>query len=70
MWLRLTSCHFPDSPAQTLVIALFIFSMALVGMFYPYNRGAMLAACVVLYALTAGISGGCCEGCCCIVNGP
>lgn len=42
---------------QTLVIALFIFSMALVGMFYPYNRGAMLAACVVLYALTAGISG-------------
>jgi hypothetical protein len=42
---------------QTLVIAFFIFSMALVGMFYPYNRGAMLAACVVLYALTAGISG-------------
>ena len=43
--------------AQTLVIALVIFAMALVGMFYPYNRGAMLAACVVLYALTAGISG-------------
>jgi hypothetical protein len=25
--------------------------------FYPYNRGALLSACVVLYALTAGIAG-------------
>eukprot|EP00967_Tisochrysis_lutea_P039949 scaffold47914_cov19-Tisochrysis_lutea.AAC.3 len=40
-------------------IALFIFALALVGMFYPYNRGALLSACVVLYALTAGIAGGC-----------
>lgn len=43
--------------AQILVIALFIFSMALVGAFYPYNRGALLSSCVLLYALTAGISG-------------
>ena len=43
--------------AQILVIALFIFAMALVGAFYPYNRGALLSSCVVLYALTAGISG-------------
>lgn len=43
---------------QVLVIALAVFGLALVGMFYPYNRGAMLSACVVLYALTAGISGG------------
>lgn len=42
---------------QMLTIAMFIFTMALVGMFYPYNRGALLSACVVLYALTAGISG-------------
>jgi len=42
---------------QVLVIALCVFGLALVGMFYPYNRGAMLSACVVLYALTAGISG-------------
>eukprot|EP00775_Hariotina_reticulata_P013476 gene13476-13602_t len=42
---------------QILVIALCVFGLALVGMFYPYNRGAMLSACVVLYALTAGISG-------------
>jgi len=43
---------------QVLVIALCVFMLSLVGMFYPYNRGAMLSACVVLYALTAGISGG------------
>jgi hypothetical protein len=42
---------------QILVIALCVFGLALVGMFYPYNRGAMLSACVVLYALTAGVSG-------------
>lgn len=42
---------------QMLVIALSVFMLSLVGMFYPYNRGAMLSACVVLYALTAGISG-------------
>lgn len=42
---------------QMLTIALVVFTMALVGMFYPYNRGALLSACVVLYALTAGISG-------------
>ena len=39
-------------------MSLCIFALALAGVFYPYNRGGMLAACVVLYALTAGISGG------------
>jgi hypothetical protein len=43
--------------SQMLVIVLAVFALALVGMFYPYNRGAMLSACVVLYALTACISG-------------
>ncbi|KAI8467030.1 MAG: EMP/nonaspanin domain family protein [Monoraphidium minutum] len=42
---------------QVLVIVLAVFSLSLMDMFYPYNRGAMLSACVVLYALTAGISG-------------
>lgn len=45
-----------------LVIALCVFMLSLVGMFYPYNRGTMLSACVVLYALTAGISGEVNEG--------
>ncbi|GIL57276.1 hypothetical protein Vafri_12531 [Volvox africanus] len=43
--------------AQILAMAMCIFTLALVGVFYPYNRGGLLSACVVLYALTAGISG-------------
>ncbi|DBA96073.1 TPA: Transmembrane 9 superfamily member 2 [Trebouxia sp. C0004] len=43
--------------SQILVMAIAIFMLALVGVFYPYNRGALLSACVVLYALTAGIAG-------------
>lgn len=27
-----------------------------VGVYYPYNRGALLASCVFLYAITAGAS--------------
>ncbi|WIA33519.1 hypothetical protein OEZ86_006644 [Tetradesmus obliquus] len=42
---------------QIFVVVLCVFLLSLVGTFYPYNRGAMLSACVVLYALTAGISG-------------
>ncbi|KAI8462639.1 MAG: EMP/nonaspanin domain family protein [Monoraphidium minutum] len=42
---------------QVLVITLSVFALALMDTFYPYNRGAMLSACVVLYALTAGIAG-------------
>ncbi|GFR44323.1 hypothetical protein Agub_g5536 [Astrephomene gubernaculifera] len=43
--------------AQILVMAMCIFALALVGFYHPYNRGGLLSACVVLYALTAGISG-------------
>ena len=35
----------------------FIFLLALVGVFYPYNRGALFTALVVIYALTSGIAG-------------
>ncbi|XP_002963357.2 transmembrane 9 superfamily member 2 [Selaginella moellendorffii] len=45
------------SGTQLLVLALCIFGLALVGVFYPYNRGALNTACLVIYALTAGISG-------------
>lgn len=37
--------------------AIFIFMLALVGVFYPYNRGALYTALVVIYALTSGIAG-------------
>ncbi|MQM06785.1 hypothetical protein Taro_039617 [Colocasia esculenta] len=34
--------------------AIFLFSLALVGVFFPYNRGALFTALVVIYALTSG----------------
>ncbi|CAA6667025.1 unnamed protein product [Spirodela intermedia] len=45
------------SGTQLLALALFIFLLALVGVFYPYNRGAFFTALVLIYALTSGISG-------------
>jgi transmembrane 9 superfamily protein 1 len=31
--------------------------LSLVGVFYPYNRGSLYTALVVIYALTSGIAG-------------
>ncbi|XP_024974344.1 transmembrane 9 superfamily member 3-like isoform X1 [Cynara cardunculus var. scolymus] len=45
------------SGTQLFSLALFIFALALVGVFYPYNRGALFTALVVIYALTSGIAG-------------
>ncbi len=45
------------SLSQLFYLALFIFVLALVGVFYPYNRGALYTALIVLYALTACIAG-------------
>ncbi|KAG0565350.1 hypothetical protein M758_8G179500 [Ceratodon purpureus] len=45
------------SGTQLLVLVFFIFGLSLVGVFYPYNRGALNTACLVVYALTAGVSG-------------
>ncbi|XP_073111592.1 transmembrane 9 superfamily member 2-like isoform X1 [Elaeis guineensis] len=45
------------SGTQLLTLAMFIFLLALVGVFYPYNRGALFTALVVIYALTSGIAG-------------
>lgn len=46
----------PDA-CSILSSAIFIFLLALVGVFYPYNRGALFTALVVIYALTSGIAG-------------
>lgn len=40
-----------------LCSTIFIFVLSLVGVFYPYNRGALFTALVLLYALTSGIAG-------------
>ncbi|KAK9803193.1 hypothetical protein WJX73_001092 [Symbiochloris irregularis] len=50
-------CACTGTGAQVFAMAMSIFALALVGLFYPYNRGSLLTACVVLYALTAGIAG-------------
>ncbi|KAI9118143.1 hypothetical protein K1719_010475 [Acacia pycnantha] len=42
---------------QLFSLAIFIFMLALVGVFYPYNRGALFTALVIIYALTSGIAG-------------
>jgi len=45
------------NPYLFVTRTLFIFLLALVGVFYPYNRGALFTALVVIYALTSGIAG-------------
>ncbi|CAI5485848.1 unnamed protein product [Closterium sp. Naga37s-1] len=50
-------CALVGVGSQLLVLVLFVFALALIGVFYPYNRGAPYQACIVLYALTAGIAG-------------
>ena len=50
-------CAFVGTGAQLLFLALSIFALALVGVFYPYNRGALFSALIFLYALTACIAG-------------
>ncbi|KAF8031505.1 LOW QUALITY PROTEIN: hypothetical protein BT93_D0657 [Corymbia citriodora subsp. variegata] len=45
------------SGVQLFTLTMFIFILALVGVFYPYNRGALLTALVVIYALRSGIAG-------------
>ncbi|XP_073289078.1 transmembrane 9 superfamily member 2-like [Primulina huaijiensis] len=45
------------SGSQLFTLTFFIFILALVGVFYPYNRGALFTALVVIYALTSGIAG-------------
>ena len=50
-------CAIIGCGTQILVMVLCVFLLSLVGVFYPYNRGALLTALVVLYALTAGIGG-------------
>lgn len=40
-------CACVGTGTQILTMAVCIFALALVGVFYPYNRGALLTACVV-----------------------
>jgi hypothetical protein len=48
---------FVGAGTQLLLVAACVFALALLGTFYPYNRGAMMSGALVLYALTAGVAG-------------
>jgi hypothetical protein len=48
---------FLGTGTQLLLLSFFIFVLALLGAFYPYNRGAMFTALIMLYAFTAGVAG-------------
>ncbi|GAQ91025.1 transmembrane 9 superfamily [Klebsormidium nitens] len=50
-------CAIIGAGTQLLALVFCIFMLALVGVFYPYNRGGLYTASILLYALTAGISG-------------
>lgn len=50
-------CAFVGTGTQIFYLSLFIFALALVGVFYPYNRGALYTALIALYAPTASIAG-------------
>eukprot|EP00271_Cylindrocystis_brebissonii_P004204 TRINITY_DN157_c0_g4_i1.p1 TRINITY_DN157_c0_g4~~TRINITY_DN157_c0_g4_i1.p1 ORF type:complete len:623 (-),score=109.05 TRINITY_DN157_c0_g4_i1:707-2470(-) len=50
-------CAVLGSGTQLLFLAIFIFMLALVGVFYPYNRGGLYTALVSIYVLTSGIAG-------------
>lgn len=54
---RSVFCAFAGSGLQILILTFCVFGLALIGAFYPYNRGAMFTALIILYALTAGSAG-------------
>ncbi len=43
-------CACVGTGTQMFVLTLCIFGLALIGMYYPYNRGALLTSCVVSLA--------------------
>lgn len=49
-------CAVIGSGTQLLLMVLCIFGLALLGVFFPQNRGRLHVACIVAYALTAGVS--------------
>ncbi|XP_043704498.1 transmembrane 9 superfamily member 2-like isoform X2 [Telopea speciosissima] len=50
-------CAILGSGTQLLSLVFFVFALALMGVLYPYNRGALLSSLVMTYALTSVIAG-------------
>lgn len=52
-----TFCAIVGVGTQFILLVLSVFLLSLVGIYYPYNRGALMTSFIVLYALTAGVAG-------------
>ena len=52
-----TFCAIVGVGTQFLLLMSSIFMLSMIGIYYPYNRGALLTSCLVLYAATAGVAG-------------
>ena len=50
-------CALVGAGTQLLYLTLCVFTLALIGVFYPYNRGLLYTAQITLYAVTSGVSG-------------
>ena len=50
-------CAFVGTGTQLMALALAVFGLACMNLFYPYNRGGLYTALIVLYAATSGIAG-------------
>jgi hypothetical protein len=50
-------CAFVGTGTQLMTLAVAIFGLACMNLFYPYNRGGLYTALIVLYASTSGIAG-------------
>ncbi|KAG9458997.1 hypothetical protein H6P81_003505 [Aristolochia fimbriata] len=52
-----TLCAILGSGSQLLMLTFLVFILALVGIFYPYNRGSVYTSVVIIYALTSAVAG-------------
>jgi len=51
-------CALVGVGAQFITMAIFILFLAIIGLYYPGNDGALLVSAIVLYALTSFVAGG------------
>ncbi len=50
-------CAIVGVGTQFFILIMVVFLLSMIGIYYPYNRGALMTSCLVLYAVTAGIGG-------------
>jgi len=54
---KMLFCAMLGNGAQLFFLVFGLLGLALFGVFYPYNRGGIFTAALVLFALTSGVSG-------------